>query len=147
MVCLWAPAFGVRFNTKWFLKKIGCDFVINHRLKTESVINAITANRKDTSDTFGLAGQDTGLAHIGQLGDSILITQELRRGVTDCKTEGGYRSHGAVQADRKALFCAVTRLEVSDLVDNVDKIDLEAFVIQLAIKDMRGGMIKKRPLH
>jgi uncharacterized membrane-anchored protein YitT (DUF2179 family) len=76
-----------------------------------------------------------------------MLTKQLRRGVTVYKTEGGYGKAGAVQQERKALFCAVTRLEVSSLLDGIDEIDPEAFVIQHSIKDMRGGMIKKRALH
>lgn len=49
--------------------------------------------------------------------------------------------------DRNILFCVVTRLEVSRVLLEIEKIDHLAFVIQYPIKDTRGGMIKKRPLH
>ncbi len=74
-----------------------------------------------------------------------LFVNDLLRGVTVYKIEGGY---GKSESDeRKALFCAVTRLEVSKLINEVEKIDPDAFIIQYALKDTRGGMIKKRPLH
>lgn len=76
-----------------------------------------------------------------------MLVQELRRGVTVYKTEGGFGKNGTTTEERKALFCVVTRLEVTHVVDEVSKIDPEAFVIQQSIKDTRGGMIKKRPLH
>jgi uncharacterized membrane-anchored protein YitT (DUF2179 family) len=41
----------------------------------------------------------------------------------------------------------VTRLEVTALLLEIEKIDTTAFVVQHAIKDTKGGMIKKRPLH
>jgi uncharacterized membrane-anchored protein YitT (DUF2179 family) len=41
----------------------------------------------------------------------------------------------------------ITRLEVTRMLTEIDKIDPSAFVIQYPIKDTKGGMIKKRPLH
>lgn len=74
------------------------------------------------------------------------LTEDLGRGVTVYKTEGGFGKTGS-QAERKTLFCVVTRLEVSRLISEVDRIDPEAFVIQHSIRDTRGGMIKKRKVH
>lgn len=76
---------------------------------------------------------------------SVLIN-ELHRGVTVYKIEGGYGKKGNTE-ERRALFCVVTRLEVTALLDEIEMIDPEAFVIQQAIRDTRGGMIKRRPLH
>jgi uncharacterized membrane-anchored protein YitT (DUF2179 family) len=75
------------------------------------------------------------------------VTQNLGLGVTVYNGTGGYGKSGVTQEDRKILFCVVTRLEVSKLLLEIEKIDGEAFVIQHPIKDTRGGMIKKRPLH
>ena len=75
------------------------------------------------------------------------ISNQLGRGVTVFRSDGGYGTRGEALPDRKILFCVVTRLEVSNLILEVEKIDMQAFVIQYPIKDTRGGMIKKRPLH
>ncbi|MGZ3690382.1 MAG: YitT family protein [Pseudobdellovibrio sp.] len=75
------------------------------------------------------------------------LTENLQRGVTVYKTEGGFGKTGAVTEDRKALFCVVTRLEVTRIINEISHIDAQAFVIQHSIKDTRGGMIKKRSLH
>lgn len=45
------------------------------------------------------------------------------------------------------LFCVVTRLEITKLLFEIEKIDDCAFIVQHSIKDTKGGMIKKRPLH
>jgi uncharacterized membrane-anchored protein YitT (DUF2179 family) len=74
------------------------------------------------------------------------IAHELGRGVTIYKTEGGFGKTG-VREERKALFCVLTRLEVPKLLAEVEKEDPRAFVFQHAIRDTRGGMIKKRPVH
>lgn len=75
------------------------------------------------------------------------IRYEMRRGVTSFRSDGGFGSHGQSLPDRDILFCVVTRLEVSKLILEIEKIDPKAFVIQYPIKDTKGGMIKKRPLH
>ncbi len=75
------------------------------------------------------------------------IMHELGRGITSFRSDGGCGSNGNSLPDRDILFCVVTRLEVSKLIYEIDKIDPKAFVIQYPIKDTKGGMIKKRPLH
>lgn len=76
-----------------------------------------------------------------------MIATKLERGVTVFRSDGGYGTKGNAMPDRKILFCVVTRLEVSRVLLEVDKIDRKAFVIQYPINDTKGGMIKKRPLH
>lgn len=76
-----------------------------------------------------------------------MIATKLERGVTVLKSDGGYGTKGNAMPDRKILFCVITRLEVSRLLLEVDKIDHAAFVIQYPIKDTKGGMIKRRPFH
>lgn len=76
-----------------------------------------------------------------------VIINKLGRGITSFKSDGGYGMKGQANPDKKILFCVVTRLEVSRLLLEIEKIDPKAFVIQYPIKDTKGGMIKKRPLH
>jgi uncharacterized membrane-anchored protein YitT (DUF2179 family) len=82
--------------------------------------------------------------HSEQIRDVLI--NNLQRGVTVYKTEGGYGKKGTTE-ERRALFCVVTRLEVTSTLDEITLVDPEAFIIQNPIKDTRGGMIKKRPLH
>ena len=75
------------------------------------------------------------------------IIEKLRIGVTVYDSESGYGKTGVNYNENKILFCVVTRLEVTRLLLEIDKIDEDAFVVQHSIKDTKGGMIKKRPLH
>lgn len=75
------------------------------------------------------------------------ITVEMGRGVTVLKSDKGFGSRGAFENESNVLFCVVTRLEVTKLLLEIDKIDPTAFVVQHPVKDTKGGMIKKRPLH
>ena len=76
-----------------------------------------------------------------------MISYDLGRGVTVLKSDGGYGDKANLLPDRKVLFCVITRLEVTKMLLEIEKIDSKAFVIQYPIKDTKGGMIKKRPLH
>lgn len=75
------------------------------------------------------------------------ITIELGRGVTVFKSDKGFGSRGTFEKESNILFCVVTRLEVTNLLLEIEKIDPAAFVVQHPVKDTKGGMIKKRPLH
>ena len=44
------------------------------------------------------------------------------------------------------IYTVITRLEISKLSTEIDKIDSNAFVVMTSIKDTKGGMVKKRPL-
>jgi uncharacterized membrane-anchored protein YitT (DUF2179 family) len=89
-----------------------------------------------------------GVTIISQNAEAIRKTliHSLGRGVTVYKAESGFLE-AEQDKERKVLFCVVTRLEVSKLLNEIEKIDNKAFVVQHAIKDTKGGMIKKRPLH
>ena len=45
------------------------------------------------------------------------------------------------------IYTVITRLEVTKLSTEIEKIDPEAFVVTSRVKDTKGGMIKKRPLN
>lgn len=76
-----------------------------------------------------------------------MIIAKLGRGVTVYQSKGGYGKQGVSNRDNDILFTVVTRLEVAGLNAEIEKIDPNAFVVMGSIKDTRGGMIKKRPLH
>jgi uncharacterized membrane-anchored protein YitT (DUF2179 family) len=40
----------------------------------------------------------------------------------------------------------MTRLELAKLYTEIDKIDKKAFVVIGIVKDLKGGMIKRKPL-
>lgn len=76
-----------------------------------------------------------------------MIIAKLGRGVTVYQSKGGYGKQGISNQDNDILFTVVTRLEVAGLNAEIEKVDPNAFVVMGSIKDTRGGMIKKRPLH
>lgn len=75
-----------------------------------------------------------------------MIVNTLGRGVTIYKGERGHGTSGERFYDMKIIYTIVTRLEVGKLKFEIEKIDPNAFVVMSSIKDMKGGMIKKRTL-
>lgn len=75
-----------------------------------------------------------------------MIINRMGRGITVYKGERGYGKSGEKYYDMKILYTIVTRLEVGRLKYEIEKIDPNAFVVMVSVKDMKGGMIKKRTL-
>lgn len=74
-----------------------------------------------------------------------MIVDQIGRGVTVYNGKSGFGKHGETK-DIEIVYTVVTRLELSRLNSEIEKIDREAFVVMSSIKDTKGGMIKKRPL-
>jgi uncharacterized membrane-anchored protein YitT (DUF2179 family) len=52
----------------------------------------------------------------------------------------------AKRKDVDILYTVITRLELSKLKAEIEKIDSNAFVVMSSVNDTKGGMIKKRSL-
>ncbi|MCO4291667.1 YitT family protein [Solitalea sp. MAHUQ-68] len=80
-----------------------------------------------------------------QIKESII--NNLGRGVTIYKGERGFGSGVYQNKEIDIVFTVITRLEVSKLRSEIEKIDPRAFVIMHSINETKGGIIKRRPLH
>ncbi|WP_316847454.1 YitT family protein [Pedobacter psychrodurus] len=89
--------------------------------------------------------QYTGVTIISEHQDAIkgFIINEMKRGVTIYKGEGGYGE----KKDIDIIFTVVTKLEMSKLQTAIRQIDSDAFVIQQQIADLKGGVVKRHALH
>lgn len=90
----------------------------------------------------------TGVTIISPHSDEIadFIKQKMGRGLTVYSGKRGFGKRGESYTNTDIIFTVVTRLEISRLTNEVEKIDPNAFVVMQSIKDTRGGMVKKRPL-
>ena len=90
----------------------------------------------------------TGITVISAQSEKIrlMITEDLRRGVTIYTGKGGFKKNGTDFNEFDIIYTIVTRLEIARIKTEIDKIDKDAFIIMNSIKDTKGGMIKKRPL-
>lgn len=91
----------------------------------------------------------TGVTIISPKSEDIrqMIINDIGRGVTIYKGERGFGSTGQRDNEIDIVFTVITRLELSNLKAEIEKIDPNAFILMHSINDTKGGMIKKRPLH
>ncbi len=75
------------------------------------------------------------------------IINRMGRGVTVLKGQSGFGKSGHRAKEMDVIFSVITRLELQKLKTEISKIDENAFVVENSINDVKGGMIKKRPLH
>lgn len=76
----------------------------------------------------------------------LAIIERLGRGVTIYDGKGGFGKRGEKLKPQDVIFTVVTRLELSNLKTEIEKIDPDAFIVMHVVKDAKGGIIKKRPL-
>ena len=74
-----------------------------------------------------------------------MIIEIMGRGVTVYKGNKGFGKRGEMEVI-DIIYTVVTRLEINKLNTEIKKIEPDAFVIMNQVKDVKGGMIKKRSL-
>jgi len=74
-----------------------------------------------------------------------MIIEIMGRGVTVYKGNKGFGKRGEMEVI-DIIYTVITRLEVNKLNTEIKKIEPDAFVIMNQVKDVKGGMIKKRSL-
>jgi uncharacterized membrane-anchored protein YitT (DUF2179 family) len=89
----------------------------------------------------------TGVTIISSHSEKIrqMIIDNLGRGVTVYNGKRGFGKKGEAK-EIDIVYTVITRLELSKLNVEIEKIDPDAFIVMSSIKDTKGGMIKKRPL-
>jgi uncharacterized membrane-anchored protein YitT (DUF2179 family) len=75
------------------------------------------------------------------------ITEKMGRGVTVLRGKGGFGKRGHQKEDYDVIYSVITRLELQKLKTEIAKIDENAFMVENSVNDIKGGMIKKRPLQ
>jgi uncharacterized membrane-anchored protein YitT (DUF2179 family) len=90
----------------------------------------------------------TGVTIISHKNEEIgqFIRQQMGRGLTVYSGKKGFGKRGETKVSNDILFTVVTRLEISRLNNEIEKIDPTAFVVMHSIRDTKGGMVKKKPL-
>ncbi|SDB19378.1 Uncharacterized membrane-anchored protein YitT, contains DUF161 and DUF2179 domains [Flavobacteriaceae bacterium MAR_2010_188] len=74
-----------------------------------------------------------------------MIIHKLGRGVTIYNGKRGFRKEYE-QRDLDILYTVITRLELNKLYTEIEKIESSAFIVTNSVKDIKGGVIKKRRL-
>ena len=74
----------------------------------------------------------------------VMIIEKIGRGVTMYEGKGGFGKRGASLNKIDIIYSVITRLEINRLQTEIEKIDPNAFIVMNSVKDLKGGMIKKR---
>lgn len=82
-------------------------------------------------------------SHTSEIKD--MIVNKMKHGVTVYNGKGGYGTVGENET-REIIYTVITRLELSKLKTELEKIEPTVFMVTHSVKDIRGGVIKKRPL-
>lgn len=76
----------------------------------------------------------------------VMLTRKLGRACTIYQGGGGYKTTNGSPSYSEIVYIVITRLELAKLSTEIDKIDKKAFIVMNVVKDIKGGMIKKKPL-
>ncbi|MBL7942599.1 MAG: YitT family protein [Flavobacteriales bacterium] len=88
-----------------------------------------------------------GVTIVSSRSDAIhaAIVNDMGRGVTVYFGKKGFGKRGESK-EVDIIYTVVTRLELSKLQHEIERIDPDAFVVMNSVKDTKGGIVKKRPL-
>lgn len=73
-----------------------------------------------------------------------MLVKKLGRACTVYKGKGGYGKEGESE-EKDIIYTVITRLELPKVKTEIDKLDRKAFLIMGIVKDIKGGMIKRKP--
>jgi len=74
----------------------------------------------------------------------VMIIEKMGRGVTIYDGKRGFGKSGEQLNQTDIVYSVITRLEITKLQTEIQKIDPNAFIVMSSVKDLKGGMIKKR---
>ena len=73
-----------------------------------------------------------------------MIIRKMGRGVTIYQGKKGYGRRSEDLNNMDIIYSVITRLEIARLQTEILTIDPNAFIVMNSVKDLKGGMIKKR---
>jgi uncharacterized membrane-anchored protein YitT (DUF2179 family) len=123
-------------------------YVINIETALYAILTYLVASKTVDFVVHGIE-EYTSVIIVSQKSDEIkdAIINHMGRGVTVLKGKSGFGKQGHRATDTDVLYSVITRLELQKLKTEIAKIDDDAFVVENSVNDIKGGMIKKRPLR
>jgi len=77
----------------------------------------------------------------------VMIIEKMGRGVTIYDGKRGFGKRGENLNKTEIIYSVITRLEITKLQTEIQKIDPNAFIVMNSVRDLKGGMIKKRQFN
>lgn len=123
-------------------------YLINIETALYAILTYLVASKTVDFVVHGIE-EYTSVIIVSHKSDDIkrAIIERMGRGVTVLKGKSGFGKQGHRDSDVDVLYSVITRLELQKLKTEIAKIDDEAFVVENSVNDIKGGMIKKRPLR
>jgi uncharacterized membrane-anchored protein YitT (DUF2179 family) len=123
-------------------------YLLNIEIALYAILTYLVASKTVDFVVHGIE-EYTSVIIVSQKSEEIkkAIVERMGRGVTVLKGKSGYGKQGHRDTDTDVLYSVITRLELQKLKTEIAKIDDEAFVVENSVNDIKGGMIKKRPLQ
>jgi uncharacterized membrane-anchored protein YitT (DUF2179 family) len=123
-------------------------YLINKEIALYAVLTFLVATKAIDFVVHGIE-EYTALTIVSSKSEEIkeAIVANMGRGITVLKGKSGFGKKGHRYYDVDVIYTVVTRLEIQKLKNEVLKIDENAFVVENSVNDIKGGMIKKRPLQ
>jgi uncharacterized membrane-anchored protein YitT (DUF2179 family) len=123
-------------------------YLINIETALYAILTYLVASKTVDFVVHGIE-EYTSVMIVSKHSDEIkaAITNHMGRGVTVLRGKGGFGKTGHRHEDYDVIYSVITRLELQRLKTEIAKIDEEAFVVENSVNDIKGGIIKKRPLH
>jgi len=75
----------------------------------------------------------------------LMIINKLERGVTVYSGKRGYGKRGEI-SEVDIIYTVITRPELMKLNAEIEEIEPNAFIVMNSVKNIKGGIVKKRPL-
>jgi uncharacterized membrane-anchored protein YitT (DUF2179 family) len=75
-----------------------------------------------------------------------MIRDDINWGVTVYEGKNGFGKNGELK-NIDIVYTVLTRLELNRLNSEIEKIDPNAFIVISSVRNIKGGMVKKRPLQ
>jgi uncharacterized membrane-anchored protein YitT (DUF2179 family) len=121
--------------------------LINTETALYAILTYLAASKTVDFVVHGIE-EYTSVMIISEKSDEIkrAIIERMGRGVTILNGKGGFGKQGLKVKDQEVIFSVITRLELQKLKAEIAKIDEQAFMVENSVNDIKGGMIKKRPL-
>jgi len=123
-------------------------YVVNIETALYAILTYLVASKTVDFVVHGIE-EYTSVMIVSERSDEIkrAITGKMGRGVTILKGSGGGGKNVQTPQDYDVIYTVITRLELQKMKTEIAKIDENAFVVENSVNDIKGGMIKKRPLE
>jgi uncharacterized membrane-anchored protein YitT (DUF2179 family) len=123
-------------------------YIINIETALYAILTYLVASKTVDFVVHGIE-EYTSVMIISERSEEIkeAIVTRMGRGVTILRAKGGYGKTGHRTKDYDVIYTVITRLELQKMKTEIAKIDEHAFVVENSVNDIKGGMIKKRPLE